>query len=137
MRGLEGHLRAAPGGCLCLHGSPGLGKGWLAWALCAHMQRTFPGRTCIVRLPSLQTAPTAEAAAALQRSLVRDALHMLGEQPGGDTSNLQVSRRLQAGDAAAASVPGRCCCSCSCCRHLAQMAWWLLSAQNVVWPSRR
>lgn len=50
---LEAALRNAPGGALALQGMRGLGKTTLARALCASMQQSFPGRTCLIEFPTL------------------------------------------------------------------------------------
>ena len=74
-------LRAALGGVLALHGLPGLGKTTLAEALCASMQRSFPGRVCLIKFPTLDSAqPMTEREDLLERGL-----EQLGGQRGCPT----------------------------------------------------
>lgn len=75
---LEAALRAAPHGMLAMHGMRGLGKTTLARALCASMQRSFPGRTCLIELPTLDEEPSKEEAQQLSDKMAVLAAAQIG-----------------------------------------------------------
>ena len=87
---LEQALRKAPEGMLAVHGMRGTGKTTLAQALCAWMQRSFPGRTCLIEFPTLDKKLSDTEAAQLLWTKVQQ----LGVQPLGSSTLPNVSTCL-------------------------------------------
>ena len=75
---------------LGLWGKPGLGKSLLASALRAELQHEFPGRTCLLELPHLEsTAPLV-----LGQDIIQDALRQLGAAKRADIQQVRLRKHL-------------------------------------------
>ena len=79
---MEHRLTSSPNGCLGLHGGARTGKTWLARALCASLQRDYPGQTCLVKV---------SAEGASRAALVVDAVQQLGLEANTDAAREQVN----------------------------------------------
>lgn len=81
MAALEKAVYAAPGGVLALQGMRGMGKTTLARALCASMQHSFPGCTCLIELPTLDMEPSDLQKEQLVKEATGQAARQLGQVP--------------------------------------------------------